>query len=74
MNLTLGHIFYIPAAILLGVAIGWLLCSRLAGKSGQMHELERSKAERSAHRAVRIAERRLRQDGAAEKPSSKKNS
>jgi len=51
---TLGHFFYIPGVLLLGVVIGYVLGGRaIAAAAGDRAELERRQAARRAREAAR---------------------
>jgi hypothetical protein len=57
-GMTAGHFIFIPAVLLIGVVIGWILGSRAARDAFAM-ELKR-RQERAAHKNVRNAERGMR--------------
>ena len=51
-GMTAGHFIFIPAVLLLGIVIGWILGSR-AAKDAYAAELRR-RAERAARKTVHL--------------------
>jgi hypothetical protein len=64
---TLGHIIYIPATILIGMLVGWILGGRAArAELLQKERQDDAKAARQAERAMRMAQRQGRSQAQGE--------